>query len=80
VIDRPVFAVLGDVFTYFFVVRAKSIHWLNVLDIMSGEDAVSRRSNYFVGGSIPWSGMLYSLGALLVLYLCALLISRHHDF
>ncbi len=66
--------------TYFFVVRAKSLHWLSVLDTMSGEDAVSRSGNYFLGGSIPWSGMLCSLGVSLVLYLCALLISRHHDF
>jgi len=66
--------------TYFFVVRAKSLHWLSVLDTMSGEDAVSRSGNYFVGGSIPWSGILYSLGVSLVLYLCALRISQHHDF
>jgi hypothetical protein len=66
--------------TYFFVVRAKSLHWLSVLDTMSGEDAVSRSGNYFIDGSIPWSGMLYSLGVSLVFYLGALLISRHHDF
>ena len=66
--------------TYFFVVRARSLHWLSVLDTMSGEDAVSRSGNYFLGGSIPWSGMLYSLGVSLVLYLCALLVSRRHDF
>ncbi len=66
--------------TYFFVVRAKSLHWLSVLDTMSGEDAVSRSGNYFLGGSIPWSGMLYSLGVSLVLYFCALLICRRHDF
>jgi len=65
---------------YFFVVRAKSLHWLSVLDTMSGEDAVSRSGNYFLGGSIPWSGMLYSLGVSLLLYLCALLISRRRDF
>ena len=51
-----------------------------VLDTMRGEGAVSRSGNCFVGGSIPWSGMLYSLGVSLVLYLCALGISRHHDF
>ena len=74
--------VLGLCFvgTYFFVVRAKSLHWLSVLDTMSGEDAVSRNGNYFLGGSIPWSGMLCSLGVSFVLYLCALRISRHHDF
>lgn len=66
--------------TYFFVVRAKSLHWLSVLDTMSGEDAVSRSGNYFLGGSVPWNGMLYSLGVSLILYLCALSISRHYDF
>jgi ABC-type transport system involved in multi-copper enzyme maturation permease subunit len=66
--------------TYFFIVRAKSLHWLSVLDTMSGEDAVSRSGNYFLGGSIPWNGVLYSLGVSLVLYLCALRISQHHDF
>lgn len=66
--------------TYFFVVRAKSVHWLNVLDTMSGEDAVSRSGNYFLGGSIPWNGMIYSIGVSLILYWCALRISRHREF
>lgn len=66
--------------TYFFVVRAKSLHWLSVLDTMSGEDAISRSGSYFLGGSIPWNGVLYSLGVSLVLYMCAFLITRHQDF
>jgi ABC-type transport system involved in multi-copper enzyme maturation permease subunit len=65
--------------TYFFVIRAKSLHWLSVLDTMSGEDVVNRGS-YFLTGSIPWSGMLWSLLASGLLYLCAVTVNRRQDF
>ncbi|HEY2459371.1 MAG TPA: ABC transporter permease subunit [Candidatus Acidoferrum sp.] len=64
--------------TYFFVVRAKSLHWLSILDTMSGEDAVNQ--SYFLGGSIPWVGILCTLAASGFLYLCAVSLTRRHDF
>jgi hypothetical protein len=65
--------------TYFFVMRAKSLHWLSVLDTMSGEDVVNR-GGYFLTGSIPRSGMLWSLLASGLLYLCAVTVNRRQDF
>jgi len=72
----PVIALCG-VGTYFVAVRARWLHGLSVLDVMSGEDHIN--AGYFLV-SAPWLGVFCSIATATLLFVASRKIIQLRDF